>query len=296
MSTLNGRTASVNIQVRAKGKAQVRVSVNVPASLLSFGNGNAKLDQAIFTFSLPAGHSCPNADACKSTADRKTGYIKDGPRTEFRCYAASMEARHSSVRRSRWNNFEALRACRSTDEMVSLILESLTAFAGYVRVHDSGDFYSESYLVAWMEVARRRPRTTIYAYTKALPFWVAHLDEIGDGHSPGQLANFVLTASYGGTHDHFIEQHGLRYARVVYSEAEAEDLGLEIDHDDSHATRHGPSFSLLIHGTQPQGSLAAKAVSELRAQGEFGYGEKADVIRAKHGLSPVRVVRWEGRP
>jgi hypothetical protein len=296
MSTVNGRSASVNIQVRAKGKAQVRVSVNLPAKqerrrLLSFGNGNAKLDPAIFTFSLPAGHSCPNADACKSKADRESGRIKDGSRTEFRCYAASMEARHSSVRESRWRNFEALRACKSEKEMVQLILDSLTPYAGFVRIHDSGDFYSERYFRAWMEVARRRSRTTFYAYTKALSLWAAHLDELGDGHTPGRLANFVLTASYGGTHDHLIEQHGLRSARVVLSEDEAHALGLPIDHDDSCAMQHGRDFALLIHGTQPASSEAAKAVAILRSQGEFGYGEKANTIRAKYGRFPLVTAR-----
>ena len=34
---------------------------------------------------------------------------------------------------------------------------------------------------------------------------------------------------------------------------------LEIDDDDSHAMEHGPSFALLIHGTQPAGTKAARA-------------------------------------
>jgi hypothetical protein len=42
---------------------------------------------------------------------------------------------------------------------------------------------------------------------------------------------------------------------------------------------HGADFALLIHGSQPAGSEAAKAIASLRAQGEFGYGERADAIR-----------------
>jgi hypothetical protein len=41
----------------------------------------------------------------------------------------------------------------------------------------------------------------------------------------------VPTASRGGRDDHLIEEHSLRSARVVYSEAEADALGLEIDHE-----------------------------------------------------------------
>lgn len=272
------RNTSVTVKVRVNVTVSQK-SKQGKHNKLRFGNGNAKLDAAIFTFSLPAGHTCPFADACKSKADRDTGRIKDGPNTEYRCYAASMECRHRSVRQSRWNNLSLLRACRSKGRMVRLILESLSKFAGYVRVHDSGDFFNQDYFDAWMEVARLRPHTQFYAYTKALPFWVNRLDSIPD--------NFILTASYGGTHDHLIEQHGLRYARVVYSEAEAQKLGLEIDHDDSHAANPGPSFALLIHGVQPAGSLAAKAISALRSQGEFGYGEMADTIRRERGRIPL---------
>jgi hypothetical protein len=61
--------------------------------------------------------------------------------------------------------------------------------------------------------------------------------------------------------------------------------------------RHGADFALLIHGSQPAGTEASKAISALRKQGEFGYGQKADAIRAQHGrlglpLAPngIRVV------
>src|SRR5262249_49580447 len=97
----------------------------------------------------------------------------------------------------------------------------------------------------------------------------------GDGHTPGTVRNFILTASRGGRDGHLIDAHGLRSALVVYSEAEAAERGLAIDHDDEHAATHGPDFALLLHGPQPKGGAAAKAVAALRAAGEFGYGGKA---------------------
>lgn len=281
------RSTSVTVKVRTKGTATVTVKIGgprkqaKPQGQLRFGHGNAKLDAAIFTFSLPAGWACPFAQDCMAKSDRYKGKIKDGPDTQFRCYAASMEARHSSVRNSRWHNYDLLRG-KTRDEMIRLILDSLTPYAGYVRVHDSGDFFSQDYFDSWMEVARQRPRTTFYAYTKSLPYWVARL-----GNIP---SNFILTASKGGRHDELIDRHGLRYAQVVYSEAEAEALGLEIDHDDSHAMTPGPSFALLIHGTQPGGTPASKAVSALRTRGEFGYGERADAVRLKNGRLPLATV------
>ena len=88
------------------------------------------------------------------------------------------------------------------------------------------------------------------------------------------MDNFVLTASYGGRDDHLIDDptFNLRSAKVVFSEAEAEKLGLEIDHDDSHAARpsmRDKDFALLIHGTQPKGSEAATALKELKGKGSY---------------------------
>jgi hypothetical protein len=65
------------------------------------------------------------------------------------------------------------------------------------------------------------------------------------------LRNFVLTASFGGRYDNLIEQHKLKYAKVVYSVEQAKELNLAIDHDDTHAYLTNESFALLLHGTQP---------------------------------------------
>ena len=64
-----------------------------------------------------------------------------------------------------------------------------------------------------------------------------------------------------------IEEFGLRSAKVVFSQQEADDLGLEVDNDDSHAcdpTRANQDFALLIHGVQPKGSKAAEALKILK--------------------------------
>jgi hypothetical protein len=254
--------------------------------LLRFGHGNAKLDEAVFTFSLSAGHFCPFAGACLARANRKDGHVTDGPDTEFRCYEASVESRYPSVRRSRWHNASLLSG-RNRQEMVELILASLSPWAGFVRLHTGGDFFSQDYFDAWLEVALRRDRTVFYAYTKSLPFWVKRLKAIGNSHEPGKVANLILTASWGGTEDRLITKHGLRSARVVYREAEAAELGLEIDHDDRHAAQHGPDFALLIHGMQPAGSVAAKAVQALREQGIYGYGRSK-----RHSLTLIQETEY----
>jgi len=231
---------------------------------LRFSRGNAKLAGDTAIFSLPAGHSCPAALLCFSKADKVSGKITDGKQCQFRCYAASAENLFRNVRTSRWFNFELLRACKSKSEMALLIMRSLPRKGiKLVRIHSSGDFFSQTYFDAWLDVAQQNPFVIFYAYTKALPFWVARLR--------GIPSNFKLVASRGGRYDNLIDEHGLRNALVVFSEAEARKARLPIDHDDTHAWKHTGNFALLLHGTQPAGSLASKQLYTLREQGKGGY-------------------------
>ena len=152
-------------------------------------------------------------------------------------------------------------AARSPMAAANALCDALPDDAGCVRIHVAGDFKLLNYFDAWLEVAARNPDRRFYAYTKSLPFWVKRLDALPP--------NFLLTASRGGKADCLIDEHGFREARVVFSEAEADALGLEIDHDDSHAALPGPSFALLSHGIQPAGSAAGKAVRALRGKGSY---------------------------
>ncbi len=237
--------------------------------MLSFQKGNAKLDKKVFTFSIPSGYTCPFALDCLSKANPVTGKITDGKQTKFRCFSASQEALFTNVRRSRWKNFDILRVMDSVG-MSILIKDSLPKAANIVRIHVGGDFFSQAYFDAWAEVARKNPKVIFYAYTKSLDYWVRRLGSLPP--------NFVLTASYGGRHDELISQYKLRYAQVVYSEEQAAGLGLEIDHDDRKAMVNGPSFALLIHGTQPAGSNASKKLAKLRKKGYTGYNKKNRVV------------------
>lgn len=234
---------------------------------LKFAKGNAKLKKSTAVFSLPAGHTCPFAMLCQSRAHKVTGKIIDGAHTQFRCYAASAENLFHNIRVSRWRNFELLKACESIDEMAQLINRSLPRRnTKLVRVHSSGDFYSQAYFDAWLKVCRDNPTLTFYCYTKALPFWVNRIKSIP--------SNFKLVASFGGKSDDLIAKHKLRHARVVFSEVEAKKLGLPIDHDDTHVWDYDGNFALLLHGTQPAGSLASRILYGLRKLGKGGY--KAD--------------------
>jgi hypothetical protein len=233
------------------------------STLLKFQRGNAKLDKKIYTFSLPAGHSCPFALICKTKADPITGKITDGPNTQFRCFAASAEALYPAVRKARWHNFELLRNL-SSSEAADLILNSLPAKAGIVRIHVSGDFFNESYFRAWLQVAIAKPKVIFYAYTTSLSYWVNNILRVPD--------NFKLNASEGGKLDYKIKENSLKFAKVVYSPEEAQALGLLIDHTDEAAFKTEQSFALLIHGQQPKGSKASQSIKELKARNiQYSY-------------------------
>jgi hypothetical protein len=231
--------------------------------LLKFQQGNAKLGKNIYTFSLPAGHSCPFANDCLSKADKLTGKLTDGPNTQFRCFAASAEAVYPNVRIARWHNFDLLKKL-TTNKAADLILNSLPKKANIVRIHVSGDFFNESYFLAWLQVAKLRPNVLFYAYTKSLIYWVNYIKEIP--------SNLVLNASEGGKLDAQINLHGLKFAKVVYSPEQAEELGLLIDHTDEAAYKTKESFALLIHGQQPKGSKASQSIKDLKARNiKFSY-------------------------
>lgn len=227
-------------------------------TLLKFGIGNAKLGKHIYTFSLPAGYSCPGASACLARADKASGKISDGKNAEFRCYAASMESRFPGLRAMVHHNFDLL---RKSGNMAELILASIPRAATIVRIHVSGDFFSESYFKAWIQVAQSRPDILFYAYTKSINIWVVNRELIP--------ANLRLTASRGGRFDYLIDQYGLKDVRVVMSLEEAVVLGLELDHDDTHAYASDKPFALLIHGQQAAGSKAAHYVKELNGVGSY---------------------------
>ena len=223
---------------------------------LMFGMGNSKLSDFIATFSLPAGWTCPSAKECQSRTDRFTGKITDGKNCRFRCFAASNECRATTVRNARWRNFEYLKKARSVQGMADLIQRSLPFGVQKVRLNVSGDFYSESYFLAWLNVAIANPAVIFYGYTKRCSLMVKYRKQ-----AP---ANFILTASKGGTEDSLIEKHNLKYAEVVFSTEEARRKGLELDHDDSHAFTGNKPFALLLHGTQPVNTDANEAWKEIK--------------------------------
>ena len=228
---------------------------------LKFGWGNKKLAEHILTFSLPAGWTCPGAHRCQTFASEYTGKITDGKHQTFRCFSATSEAAFTSVRAARWHNYRLLDDARKrakeyfirtawslraqeTIEMRELIEYSLPIVRPrLMRVHVSGDFFSQSYFDAWLQVAALNPNTRFYAYTKSLHFWRKRAS-----HVP---KNFMLTASIGGKYDELAKELRAKTATVVPAKVDAGEM--PIDTDDSHAYAGKRPFALLLHGTQPRG-------------------------------------------
>lgn len=232
-----------------------------------YSSSNVKVEKAgvpVAIFNLPSGHSCPGARACLAKVDFDTGTILDGPEQEYRCFHASLEAARPALAALLRHNLTVLtRHGRTPRGMFRLLFDALPPGVEVVRVHAGGDFFSQAYFDAWMMMAESLPHVRFYAYTKSLPFWVARLNTLDPdtGEVKGIPDNFKLTASVGGRYDQLIERYNLRSATVVWSEEEAAALGLEVDHDDSHAREDGPSFSLMIHGAQPPGKRLQKALT-----------------------------------
>ncbi|MAK37803.1 MAG: hypothetical protein CMC15_16715 [Flavobacteriaceae bacterium] len=243
-------------------------------NLLKFSNPNAKIPYQ--SFSIPAGYSCPGALNCLTKV--KGGKIVDLQKPDadgltYRCYAASLEAVYPSLNAKLNYNFKLLKEAKSFKEMTALIARSLPpklrADGGALRVHIHGDFYSLDYLRAWFAVAEFFPSIRFYSYTKSLNFLQQYKSE------KGQFPfNYSLTWSHGSKFDHLGPELGIKSVRLVKDQEEAFALGLDIDHDDSHAIHGEKDFALEPHGTQPAGHPLQKIILAKRKAGKFaGYSK-----------------------
>jgi Gene product 88 len=108
--------------------------------------GNTKLGEGIYTFSLPAILTCPGAS----------------PSCRKECYA--LRGRFIFLRRSYQRYLSASKEDGFTARMIS---EICRRWAGCVRIHVSGDYYSAEYVRKWIAIARACPTTRFFAYTRS---------------------------------------------------------------------------------------------------------------------------------
>lgn len=145
-------------------------------NLLTQGNSKLKKD-GIWTFSLPAGKTCP-----------MTGHYVT---------RAARQLRERNYHLSKTLDFKYI-------IMDQIIKKQI----GMVRIHDSGDFYDTFYANKWLTIAKAIPECLFYAYTKQVSLF--KIQECG-GYMP---PNFRLIYSYGGLEDELINPETDRHARV----------------------------------------------------------------------------------
>lgn len=108
----------------------------------------------VVNFGIPAYKSqsgkltCPFADECiKFCYAQKGAYIWSNVKPAF-------EKRYEATKR---------------EDFIEVMQKELDRKKpAYVRVHDSGDYYSEAYLQKWLTIAKNNPHIRFYSYTNSV--------------------------------------------------------------------------------------------------------------------------------
>lgn len=167
--------------------------------LLTKGNRELAKD-GVFTWTIPALNArlsngrnhvtCPNAGICASL-----------------CYARAGSYNFSNVKKAHVSKLEMLlNDLSGWEEQITAELKAKRYRGGkWVRIHDSGDFFSVPYFEAWARIAKSAPDVRFYAYTKEVAMVKNH------GALP---ENFIIIFSMGGKQDQLIDVEADRHADV----------------------------------------------------------------------------------
>ncbi|MEU1811068.1 GP88 family protein [Micromonospora aurantiaca (nom. illeg.)] len=88
----------------------------------------------------------------------------------------------------------------------------------WIRIHDSGDFFSDAYLASWLRSCRARPDVRFYCYTK-------EVDRFRRLVEPDPPTNPRWVYSYGGIQDHLLDPRIDRVADVFPDERAITEAG-----------------------------------------------------------------------
>jgi len=155
----------------------------------------------LMNFGIPAYKSasgkltCPMADEC----------------IKF-CYAKKGAYIWSNVKPA----FEKRYQLSKTDEFIGAIhTEIQRKKPDYVRVHDSGDYYSKKYLDKWIQIAKNNPDVRFYSYTNMVDMLLKA--ELPD--------NYDIIFSNSGKQKHLIDERKHRHTKIfsINSNLVAED-------------------------------------------------------------------------
>lgn len=105
---------------------------------------------------------------------------------------------------------------------------------GLIRWHDAGDFFSDRYLLACLEIFRAHPQIRFYAYTKEVERFRLLVE-------PDPPPNFRWVFSYGGTQDSLLNPSVDRVADVFPDSAGILEAGFHSQEDSDLLAVDGPS-------------------------------------------------------
>lgn len=203
------------------------------------GKGNSKLQRTqkkfgvkIFNFSIPAGN------------DKLTGKITcpfAGKCFEDFCYAREGNYKFNNVQIALSNRHKATRESDFVERINSELSKLKNNKQVYVRIHDSGDFYSPAYFEKWLQIAYNNPNVRFYAYTKSHSF-------IRGRQLP---ENMDLIYSLGSKNDQLINLDTERHSKIFQSIEAMDNEGYsDSSYLDLNATKwvtNNHKIGLLIH-------------------------------------------------
>lgn len=142
--------------------------------------------------------TCPSAGACKAYCYATGGgYVQyEGPWL-------------SSTRMINFlmNDYKGFKAQLLSELKSAVATAAKKGKKVVLRWHDSGDFYSESYLLMAFDIARQTPEVRHYAYTKQVDMVKKHEAQKPD--------NFIFNFSKGGTQDAQVDFETKKHSKVV---------------------------------------------------------------------------------
>ena len=222
MSTIYEQTVAF-----IKDKYDIDLNGEAPDYRLSDGNSKLKAD-GIMSFNLIPIVHCPMAGACKQY-----------------CYATvGQQAFRSGVLR-RARAFLATQQPDFVPKMIAEVSKAVKKGTRAVRVHDSGDFYSYEYMMAWFQIAAAHPEVRFYAYTKMVSL-------VRLAYKNGLVpSNFRLIQSLGGIADSKIDT-ALPHSRIFSSHEDLLAAGYADASESDAAAAFGesPLIGLVIHGAK----------------------------------------------
>ena len=186
----------------------------------------------LVSFNLPAIKACPGAGACKGVCYATQGRIAIGSA------AAVREQNHHDSQVI----LDLLGPAALAVELEALVQASKPRKGQlWVRIHDSGDLYSQSYIDAWVQVIKAMPEVSFYAYTKSLHLDLSELEA---------LPNMMLVQSVGGKHDSKIDK-SKPHSRIFTTHEDRIKAGyLDGNESDMPAMMGETNIGLVYHGTR----------------------------------------------